>query len=182
MNRDDFDVLFDKMCQLHEEACRAAMSKDPEWELQEPLFILGIKTDDDAPELVPAALPPGLSPEACGALARLLVQKLLSMPPDELAKGFKHRENGRTPERVELLAAGFLSEGWNKDVKTGERLEELSVAVLEDRDYHGGFAHWTKDVENARLVLRQKSVVMNKYDVDSNLGNLFKLEPREYAH
>lgn len=181
MNREDFAILFDKLRTLHEQASSVALARDPEWEISNPMFVLGVKIDDDEPEIVPAPLPP-VSPERLGELARFLLARILEGGPEMLVPVLRNVSTGEHPTRVELLAAGFCSEGWSKDADTGERLEELSFVVLEDRDYHVGCASYTKDVKNARLVLKDTSVTTVTHDVESNMGNLFNLEPREHAH
>lgn len=181
MNREDFAILFDKLRTLHEQASSAALARNPEWEISNPVFVLGVKIDDDEPEILPAPLPP-VSPEQLGAFARYMLARILKEGPELLASVVRNTDTGEPPARVELLAAGFCSEGWSKDANTGERLEELSFVVLEDRDYHVGCASYTKDVKNARLVLKDKMVTTVAHDVESNMGNLFNLEPREHAH
>lgn len=181
MNREDFAILFDKLRSLHEQASSAALARNPEWELSNPVFVLGVKVDDDEPEIVPAPLPP-VPPEQLGELARFLLARILEKGPEMLVPVLKNANTGEHPSRVELLAAGFCSEGWSKDAKTGECLEELSFVILEDRDYHMGSASYTKDVKNARLVLKDKRVATVAHDIESNMGNLFNLEPREHAH
>jgi hypothetical protein len=49
MNREDFAILFDKLRTLHEQASSAALARDPEWEISNPMFVLGVKIDDDEP-------------------------------------------------------------------------------------------------------------------------------------
>lgn len=181
MNREDFAILFDKMCAMHEQVNSAALARDPEWGIDNPVFVLGIKANDDEPEIVPVPLPPA-PPEQLGELARFLLARILEAGPEALAPAFKNVRTGEPPKRVELLAAGFCSEGWSKDVNTGDRLEELSFVILEDRDYHVGCASYAKDVKSARLVLKDKSITTVAHDIESNLGNLFSLEPREHAH
>src|SRR5690606_25558181 len=135
MNREDFAILFDKLRSLHEQASSAALARNPEWELSNPMFVLGVKVDDDEPEIVPAPLPP-VPPDQLGELGRLRLARSLVKGPELPVPVLTAAGTGEHPSRVELLAAGFCAEGWSKDAKTGELLEELSFVILEDRDYH----------------------------------------------
>jgi hypothetical protein len=177
----EFEEVFERLKEAHEIGCARQLSEDPTWELMNPIFFLVMRVDGEI-QLISFPLPEGtegLPVALIGGVIRHVLKVMVETPPEELAKTLKDKDTGKHPEKVEVVAFATLSEGWEKDPETLERKEEISFAVLEDREYHVGNAAWTKDVEKARLVPKHSCVDTALHDAPANLSNMFGLAPRE---
>lgn len=180
-----FEDAFARFCDSHVQACEESMAANPDFEITEPQF-LALFGFDGTPDVDRTALidlnaAPGVSTaeslEEAMPLVRAYLKAMRQAPAGMLNKLFR-TDDGVHPENTKVVGVFVVSEGWTLHPKTRERLEEISMVVMESTDYKMALATWRK-VDGKMVPIERHVHERYTHEASGRLNNLFGLEPLE---
>lgn len=177
-----FTALFERVKEVHLEIYKEHQGKDPEFEITEPLFFMAVQIEgEDEPRITGMPVPDYVTTvEAAVGGIKSILKKL--QDPEILSNALK-AEFGP----AELVAAFTISEGWQKNLHTGERLAEMTLVVIEDLDYNQAMVSWEKrKLEGGGYELVETLSQIDKatyaHEHTGRMQNLLSLPPKEVSH